>query len=147
MTKIKDLATVTADNIVKLVPIDSERYELAVALGHWLRDSSDEEFIRTIPVFCNEYFTELFLAAQENVQRCAIAYQLDKSSYPSVASKIDQDRSRRYEASIGDLVDLTSRTGRCFHSLSIGKLVRTIWMVVLLRLKGDLRDVTNHCVH
>lgn len=103
MTKIKDLVTVSLDSMLVLFPIDSERYELAIAVGqHWKhRNNGLTDALPSGDKFLND----TVLALEDTFIRNADA--LASVLYEPNAYADDKDaqgRARRTRASIEDEV-------------------------------------------
>jgi hypothetical protein len=101
MTKIKDLVTVTVDNVFRNFPIDSERYELIDYIGLMLEESSDDVFPIHVPMI-EQWRTKSFLDATFEtfalgaVSLLRVQLSVDSSDVPSVVL----DRARRFAASL-----------------------------------------------
>jgi hypothetical protein len=130
MTKIKDLATVTVDNVFKAFPLDSERYEL---IGHWAQmlsafkegdgyvwyPETDEPF---------RVYTEEML---KTLGQCAAAFKRHFSQEPVAPGSIVHDRSRR--------VVETLKKFRAWES-------KELWECSWVATVEEIRDLLLECV-
>jgi hypothetical protein len=136
MTKIKDLVTVTCDNLFSLFPIDDERYELIAAIGMYTANrmvgdntiaASDERVKGAI---------ERYRLTYKKMALCAIRIAYGRTRELSL---LDVDRGNRFLATLGDVKwDLLS-------DLSFDEMADQFVTIMFVRLTIALVHLEGNC--
>lgn len=117
MTKIKDLVTVQLDNTYRLFPIDSERYELIIALSRRL--TNRKVHCTEVAEHVDETVMAFIDAVEAQLNRCATSYVYIVHLFEEPKSLLELDQARRVEAAltgefIRELVRLPSVGSRIY---------------------------------
>jgi hypothetical protein len=137
MTKLKDLATVTVESAFRLFPVDTERYELYVAVGRHVMNPSDEGCMKTFPITGSHTINEWFLATIENVNCLADAFVRVSAELPGLPA-IVYDRARRVTATISNSYDDLVFCPTELLGAPVERVVHELWRCIYGRM------VTTH---
>lgn len=136
MTKIRDLVTVSVDNVFRMFPVDSERYDLIVGCGLLVALISDGKFGKFFTAVRDSRVKTHLWGVWGNADLGAVSWL--RVTYPAyygeVLPFIVHDRARRFIASFSDeQVEHFTRDGRSYYD----ELMTAFWEGFLASLRCE----------
>jgi len=127
MTKIKDLVTVTVDNVFRNFPVDSERYELVGLVVGMNEVSRYNDELPKIPTTIQDERMKLFLEQTLGnfIQGALAMIRVKAATQRDALPLIVYDRARRCSASFGE--GYGGLCGELFSHDYVEDIVQDLW--------------------